>query len=136
MKYNYTRHEWEVELNDVLEETPYTESDLVDELDEPEKFLIQYSRTIYRVIYRTNRNKKALHYKIYLNKNDEKNLIKEAILEYLKGAMTTGMDTNVYTSKGENDIPHSVYEILGQELLYQGYFPEEYIEVDYGDTTY
>lgn len=120
-KYDYDRHEYYLTIEGALDNVTYTEVELTQVLKTGDlsKTLKLASRRLYRGIYSKNYNRQVMQYKIYLNVNNERESLLEAIVEYIKGAYESGMDLNTYMGEG-NDLPQSVYELIGQNLLYQG----------------
>lgn len=131
--YDYNRHEYYLKPEGLIKNTLYSQSDLIAilgaDLDKVCKFA---SQRIYREAYQTNYNRQAIQYKIYINAEDERQTLYEAIIEYLKGALESGMDMRVYTT-GENDLPRSVHNLIGKNLLYQGQIQTEFVKTYGGD---
>jgi hypothetical protein len=134
LDYDYDRHEYYLTTNGLIEYMLYDEADLAGVLGENlEKICKFATRRIYREIYQTNYNRQMLQYKVYLNQENERQSILEASVEYLKGAYESGMDINAYTN-GESDLPRSVHNLIGQNLLYQGKVDTTYL--NYLDEVY
>ena len=133
MGYDYTRHEYFIKKEALVNLLPYEESEIDDMLPKVEKHLKRYSQRIYQLIYSKNTgvNRHHLHFRIFKNLHGERQAIQDAILEYVMGAVESGMDLNQYQDKQMNDVPHTAVGYLRNALLFNR---PRYIEtLTYGD---
>jgi len=100
-----TNNEYYIEIDDVLNNSEITEEDLNDTFGEQvENWLKTLSSRTYRVLYSAykgwNIDQQVLELKYIINNNDDKKAIMmEAIIEYVRGAVYSGMDMNTYLGK-------------------------------------
>ena len=133
IEYDTDRHEYSVTAEYLVDTLPITQVELEKKLGDIKKQMPRFTQAVYRLIYRTNVDKKSIQYKIYLNLENERQAILDAIIEYVLGAYWSGMDLNSYMNNTNKDMPDTVKEILdSHNLLYQGSFSPNDIE-DYGD---
>lgn len=108
--------EYSIELDDVLNNSEFSETDLTDIFGENLAYNLNLmsSRT-YRVMYSAyngweqEQQKKELQY-IINNDEDKQQVMLEAIVEYIRGAMYSGLDMQVYL--GNKGYSHEVKDIL------------------------
>lgn len=99
-------NEYYIELDDVINNSEFSEKELTDVYGEAIDFhLKNASSKVYSIMYGVfggrdkERQYKAIRYMI---NNDEikQRGIREATIEYMRGALYSGMDLNAYTSTG------------------------------------
>lgn len=117
-------NEYQIEKDDVLNNSEFSESELVDTYGEKlEYYLKVASQRVYSIMYSAYGGVgKERQYEIlrYMINNDEKKQIglREAIIEYIRGAVYTGMDLNQYTKNGGASYSDEVIAILKRYRLY------------------
>lgn len=98
--------EYQIEKDDVLNNSEFMETDLTEVYGEKLEYsLINASNKVYSIMYSAfpgidkERQIAAIQYMI---NNDEvkQRGIREAIIEYLRGALYSGMDLNLYLASG------------------------------------
>lgn len=131
MEFNEETQQYELEIDDVTSNTNYTAEDIAQHgID-----LRDISRNTYRVLYNFYVGPQAeLHRKNideYIIDKDKKYGLMLVMIEYLKGAIISGMDLNAYSNefmmnaqnRGIVDKPSYSYTVK-QEARSQGlYFP-------------
>jgi hypothetical protein len=136
MKYDYDRHEYYITEELIANEIPYEDDEIKRRVDNLIKLLPRYSRRIYQHIYYSNQNsaRQFIHYKIYKNEFFERQAIQDAIVEYVMGALESGMDLNLYEQETKSDMPSSVeYTLRNAKLLRVG---AVLVDFDYLDEVY
>jgi len=111
-----------LEVDDVLNNSEFTQDDLNEVFGEQLKYNLEnISRKTYRVMYGVYRGLYKERQKAYLDwyiQQDEtrQNAMRDASIEYLRGAMYSGMDMQVYlgTTKAYSS---TVCEILNESEL-------------------
>jgi hypothetical protein len=128
MKLNKERREFYLELNDILNDTSLTETDLRDKFGTEFEKVIErdISGIVNRFIHYayTGKNQKAhrlmLLY-ILLTEPEAREGFKKAIIEQTKAAYYSGMDLNAYQEEQKESIPHPVYyELVNADLFRPG----------------
>lgn len=117
-------NEYIIEIDDILNNSEIEEVDLTDVFGDNYKLnLAQLSQKTYRAMYSAYRGvykekqKKVLRYMI--NNSDEyKDVIMQSIIEYIRGAIISGLDLNDYVQDEIKRYPESVKEILRQGGLW------------------
>jgi hypothetical protein len=128
MKLNKERREFYLELNDILNETSLTETDLRDKFGSDFEKVIE--RDISGIVNRflhyayKGKNQKAhrlmLLY-ILLTEPEAREGLKKAFIEQTKAAYYSGMDLNAYQEEQKESIPHPVYhELVNGDLFRPG----------------
>lgn len=119
MKYDYDRHEYYITKEAIVNELPYEESEIDDMLPKVEQHLKRFSRRMYQFLYfkNTAANRQHIHFRIYNNLNGERQALQDAILEYVMGAIESGMDLNQYQDEQMNDVPHTAVDYLRNASL-------------------
>ena len=114
MKYDYDRHEYYITKQLLISEIPYSDDEIKKRIKNIDKYLKRYSRRIYQHIDYSNRRsvKQFIRYKIYLNQEFERQAIQDTIVEYVMGALESGMDLNLYIEDTKSDLPDTVEIIL------------------------
>lgn len=126
MRFDKKRREFYAELNDVINETSLTETDLRDKFGDDYEKVIE--RDISQIVNRflryfyTGKNQTAHQLMVLyllLTDEDKQEGFKRAILEQVKAAYYSGMDLNQYQEEQKENIPHSVYHELVNADLYR-----------------
>lgn len=132
---NLVNNEYIIDQNDVINNSEIEETDLVEHFGEGYKFILaQLSQKTYRAIYSAYRGtdrirqRKAIQYMINTGENSAELqlVVKQAIIEYVRAAIITGMDLDVYEraatpeERATNKVihPRSVIEILREGGLW------------------
>lgn len=122
VSYSKETHEYSLTETGVLSKLPYSDDELSRRVNDWKKWLPRWNRKVYDIIYATNQPdaRKELHYKIFLNMENEANAIIDAIVEYIFEVMENGVDL-------DGVMPESVKRILfNGNVTYQGYLSFEY----------
>lgn len=115
--------QYTITLDELLDETEFTNEDL-DELygEQLERSLINASNKVYNImfsaapnVYRKN-NATYLNYLIQ-NDTDKQTAIKLAIIEYIRGALYSGMDLRAYEND-KSQYSNFVIDILKENDLW------------------
>ena len=108
--------EYVLEIDDILNNSEIEENDLSETFgDKYDLHLTQLSRKTYRAMYSAyagvekTRQNKALRYMIN-NSDDYKNVLMQAMIEYVRGAIISGIDLKEY--EDETLYPHNVKQEL------------------------
>lgn len=115
-------NEYYIEVNDVINNSEFTESDLTDTFGEKiNEHLKNLSAKTYRVLYSAysgwNIEQQKLELKELINDNEDKQQVMlEAIVEYIRGAVYSGLDLQVYL--GKKGYSAEVVDILRQGGLW------------------
>jgi len=124
MKLNDAGTEYQLELNDVVNETDISSDDLGLIFGDIAKGLRIISHAVYRLIYDyypglyKNDHIVYMRTKISNNLYEEQTFLKNAMLEAVKGAVHSGMDLNVYIDDAKNMFPATTYaELRAGRLL-------------------
>ncbi len=120
MGYDYERHEYYLKKEAIVNLLPLEESEVDDMLPKVEKNLRRFSQRIYQYIYsrNTTANRQHVHFKVYMNLQGERQAIQDAMLEYVMGAVESGMDLNRYQDEQMSDMPYSAVEYLRNAKLF------------------
>ena len=125
LKYDKNTHEYSITPEAVLNFLPYEDDELNKRVKNWKKYLLRWSNKIYsEVIYPTNQpdQREKLHYKIFLNIENEVNSIMDAMIEYVYEIMENEVDL-------DGLIPETVkVKLSNGNVLYQGYLNFEYNE--------
>jgi len=95
-------NEYTVTIDDVIDNSEFSNSELVDVLGEGiEYHLTNMSKKTYRVMYSAyngwNIEQQMLEMQEIINNNEDKQQVMlEAIVEYVRGAMYSGLDLQIY----------------------------------------
>jgi len=119
MKYDSIRKQFYIEPNDVTDNSSISESDMAQEYGDGDKLrkeLKLISGYVYQFIdaqYKgVNHEHHALAIRRIIKQKDRKQLsLMDAIIEYIKADLTTGMSLNKYVD-GKPSVPSSVMDIL------------------------
>jgi len=118
-----TNGQYIITKDEVIDNSEFTEADLTEVYGEAiEFYLINASKKTYNILYSAyrgvnkGRQRLALQY-IINNDSDKQVTIREAIIEYIRGAMYSGMDLKEYLDVKPN-FSHSVIDILKQDDLW------------------
>jgi len=121
--------EYYIELNDVINNSEFTEEDLVGILGEKIDYVLKnMSSKVYRIMYgayngwEQEQQKKELQY-IINNDISKQDVICDAIIEYARGAMYSGMDMQDYmpsSSIEERMKNKAAYPPMVKDILYSG----------------
>lgn len=125
LKYDKNTHEYSITPEAVLNFLPYEDDELDKRVKNWKKYLPRWSSKIYSdVIYPTNEpdQRDKLHYKIFLNIENEVNAIMNAMIEYVFEIMENEVDL-------DGIIPETVkVKLSNGNVLYQGCLNFEYTE--------
>lgn len=115
--------QYRIEENDIINNSEIMQEDLADLYDERvDMQLINASRKVYSVMYNAyrgierERQRLALNYMIR-NDTAKQDAIRDAIIEFIRGALLSGMDLNEYTGDAKY-YSNSVKNILRENGLY------------------
>ena len=135
-KYDYNRHEYYITIDGVLNDLPYQDAELNARINNLAGWLKRFSRAVYRIIYKNNIQSQRQHiqFMIYENLDNERQALYDAMLEYVMGALESGMDLNAYQQETKKEAPETVMDELRiGNLLNHGeieLYPDDY-EDDY-----
>ena len=131
MKYDHKRKEFYIEIDDLLNNTEFSDADLADKLGERYQDIIKrdLSRMLCRAVYGAYRGKEPKKHRDFinayvLNNTFAQTKLRDAFIELVKGAMYSGMDLLAYRQQlaGETKhkhVPDTVYEELLMGDLWQ-----------------
>ena len=109
-------NEYTITISDVIDNSEFTDSDLVGIFGEGLEYnLTNLSKRTYRAMYSAyngwNIDQQMLEMKYIINNDtDKKQVMLEAIVEYVRGAMYSGLDMQVYL--GNKGYSNEVKDIL------------------------
>jgi hypothetical protein len=115
-------NEYYIEVNDILNNSEFTEPELTDVFGEKiDEHLKNISAKTYRVLYSAysgwNIDQQKLELQEIINGSDtKKQVMLEAIVEYVRGAVYSGLDLQVYL--GKKGYSQEVIDILRQGGLW------------------
>jgi hypothetical protein len=120
-------NEYYIDVNDVLDNTMYTEQELGLVLgNNLKKAMRIFSQDIWSLIYSAYRGPYMSDHVSYMqtkvdnNQQREQYQLKRAIIEHVKGAMESGMDLNEYLDQPKNKYPRTVINELRIAMLLDG----------------
>lgn len=119
MKFN--NKEIEYEKDDIINEIPMEDADIEENIPHFALFLKRWNKLLWQYIYinnsRTTEHQDYLRYKIYKNKDGEREAFKNALIEMVMGALVSDMHLNAYTDKIAKTMPETVHMFLASGRL-------------------
>lgn len=133
MGYDFYRHEYYLKKEAVVNLLPLEESEVDDMLPKVEKHLRRFSQRVYQYVYsrNTNANRQHIHFRIFKDLNGERQALLDAMLEYVMGAVQSGMDLNAYQDDQMSDVPHTAVSYLRNAALFNR--PRYIGKLEYGE---
>jgi hypothetical protein len=120
-------NEYYIEKKDILDNTMYSEYELGRIFgDDLKKVFKLMSQDIYTLIYNAYRGPymsdhiEYMQKKIEDNSNREQYQLKRAMIEYVKGAVESGMDLSEYLDQPKDKYPRTVIRELRVAMLIDG----------------
>ena len=133
MGYDYYRHEYYLKKEAVVNLLTLEESEIDDMLPKVEKHLKRFSQRVYQYVYsqNTGANRQHIHFRIFKDLNGERQALLDAMLEYVMGAVQSGMDLNTYQDEQLNDMPNTAVAYLRNASLFNR--PRYVDKLEYGE---
>ena len=138
MIYDFTRQEYEVKMDAVVNRTDFTQHEL-GLIFKPNTMRL-LSQAVYRIIYGAYAGPdKDIHIrymrkKIYNNLHGERDWLLQAVVELVRGAVESGMDLNAYTNDHDKkrSYPQTVVECLDNaRLIDETRKIDQYLDITY-----
>jgi hypothetical protein len=127
LKYDKETHQYTITEDAVIKFLPYSQDELARRVKNWGKWIPRWSSKVYDHIHATNKPNTLdkLHYKIFLNLENEVNGIMMAMIEYVFEVMENQVDL-------DGKMPNSVLiKLSNSNVLYQGGLNFDYDE-EYG----